>query len=154
MKGISTSSKVCPILSAMYSSSLNVYHTISHVKITMTQHDLLYNPNKFAIRDPRGGYWGGSKHRNNQLKLRFWKDQGRAEFGEGNWGVRGRGEEGWIGRVRKVIFICFETFLSPDKLGLISGWRNTLIVMILKNTLKTSYNYLISDTLQRVFLRN
>ena len=58
MKGISTSSKVCPILSAMYSSSLNVYHTISHVRITMPQHELSYSPNKFAIRDPCGGNWG------------------------------------------------------------------------------------------------
>ena len=48
---------MCPILSAKYSSSLNVYHTVSHVKITMPQHEPANNPNRFAIRDPRGGYW-------------------------------------------------------------------------------------------------
>ena len=67
--GISTSSKVCCILSAKYSRNLNVYHTVSHVRITMPQHELSYNPNRFAIRDPRGGNWGEWGQNTEKVKI-------------------------------------------------------------------------------------
>ena len=95
---------MCPILSAMYSSSLNVYHTVSHVKITMPQHELSYNPNRFAIRDPRGGNWGEWGQNMEKVKIMLKKSN--------------------------FFNLCFESCLSPDILGVISVWRNTLLVMM------------------------
>ena len=84
----------------MYSSSLNVYHITSHVRITMPQHELSYNPNRFAIRDPRGGNWGKSGQNIEKVKIMYKKSN--------------------------FFNLYFETFLSPDILGVISVRRNTL----------------------------
>ena len=79
---------------AMYSSSLNVYHIVSHVRIIIAKQELSNNPNRFAIRDPRGGNCG---------------------------------EVSKCGKTKNSIFqsnlsyFYFETFLSPDISGFISG---------------------------------
>ena len=52
----------------MYSSSLNVYHIVSHVRIIRAQQELSNNPNRFAIRDPCGGNWKeGSNYGENEF---------------------------------------------------------------------------------------
>ena len=86
----------------------------------MAQHELSNNPNRFAIRDPCGGYWGeGSKY--------------------GNY-------ENFYFMYISIILFYFETFLSPDIPGPISVRRSTLLVM-LNITIPTTNLYLICKIL-------